>query len=123
MRCSTLLNSRLWTLPDTESGKQFTIALPWDSTVQSVILAFARAQCHHIDGRVDYIVMGGLGDRIRSFITENPADTNERCQAPSRKSPNSCHAIIDAHKIKIKASDADDPNNAQMLIIEDTNLN
>jgi hypothetical protein len=50
-------------LPDTESGKQFTIVLPWDSTVQSVMLAFVRARCHHIDGRVNYIVMGGPGCR------------------------------------------------------------
>lgn len=74
VRCSTWLNSKPWTLPDPKSGKQFKIVLPWDGTVQSVILA-SRGLGVNTLPVAWYVAMGSLGDRIESFITENSADT------------------------------------------------
>ena len=44
------------------------MVLPFDPIVQPKIIAFIKALCRHFDGKLDYIVMGGLGYKTETYM-------------------------------------------------------
>src|SRR5581483_4055220 len=96
------LQATRWRLPETDGGNAFEIVLPWDSSVQGHLLSFIEAHCKHLDGRVDYIVMTGLGCRIESFITPDPANIGLDMATAVALWKESCSEIIEAYAYTLK---------------------
>lgn len=57
----------------TPKGETAQIVLPFDPVVQPKMLAFVAAACKALDGQVDYITMGELGQKTESYMPL-PAD-------------------------------------------------
>jgi hypothetical protein len=91
------LSAKQYPLPMTRSGKKRALILPWDPAVQPALLAFVKALCAHVDGKVDYLAMGGLGAVIESYICRDPATIGLTMDEATAKWTSSCNAIIDAH--------------------------
>ena len=91
------LTAKQYSLPVTRSGNKRSILLPWDPDVQPALLAFVKALCAHVDGKVDYLAMGGLGAVIESYICRDPATIGLTMDEATAKWTASCNAIIDAH--------------------------
>lgn len=91
------LTAKQYRLPPTRSGHTRSLVLPWDPDVQPALLAFIKALCAHVDGKVDYIAMGGLGVIIESYICPNPATIGLTMEEATAKWTSSCNAIIEAH--------------------------
>ncbi len=91
------LKAKQYSLPVTRSGNKRSIVLPWDPDVQPALLAFVKALCAHVDGKVDYLAMGGLGAVIESYICPDPATIGLTMDEATAKWTASCNAIIDAH--------------------------
>ena len=91
------IKAKQYSLPVTRSGNKRSIILPWDPDVQLALLAFVKALCAHVDGKVDYLAMGGLGAVIESYICRDPATIGLTMDEAVAKWTASCNAIIDAH--------------------------
>jgi len=91
------LPAKRWPLPATDSGNVRSIVKPWDSVVKPKLLNFIKALCKHVDGKADYIAMGGLGAVIESYITPDPADIEESITDACTHWVKSCQSIIDTH--------------------------
>jgi hypothetical protein len=91
------IEAKQYSLPMTRSGNKRSIILPWDPDVQPAALAFVKALCAHVDGKVDYLAMGGLGAVIESYICRDPATIGLTMDEAVAKWTASCNAIIDAH--------------------------
>ena len=91
------MTAKQYSLPVTRSGNKRSILLPWDPEVQPAVLAFVKALCAHVDGKVDYLAMGGLGAVIESYICPDPATIGLSMDEATAKWTASCNAIIDAH--------------------------
>ena len=91
------LKAKEYSLPATRSGNKRSLILPWDPEVQPALLAFVKALCQHVDGKVDYLAMGGLGVVIESYICRDPATIGLTMDEAVAKWTASCNAIIDAH--------------------------
>ncbi len=91
------LKAKQYSLPVTRSGNKRSIILPWDPEVQPALLAFVQALCAHVDGKVDYLAMGGLGAVIESYICPDPATIGLSMEEAVAKWTASSNAIIDAH--------------------------
>jgi len=44
------------------------MVLPWDAVAQPKIIAFITALCQHLDGKLDYMAMGGLGYKTETYM-------------------------------------------------------
>ena len=51
----------------TKMGKD-PMVLPWDPIVQPKIIAFIKAFCLHFEGKLDMVVMGGIGYKTESYM-------------------------------------------------------
>lgn len=91
------LQAKRWPLPATDSGNERIIVKPWDKDVKPKLINFIKALCKHVDRKVDYIAMGGLGAVIESYITPDPADIEESEEDACTHWTNSCQSVIDAH--------------------------
>lgn len=91
------LQARRWVMPETGGGHDRTIVLPWDTYAQPAILAFCKALCRHVDGKVNYIAMGGLGAVIESYICPDPATVEETMTTGLVKWSLAVNAIIETH--------------------------
>ncbi len=91
------LKAKLYSLPVTRSGNKRSIILPWDPDVQPALLAFVKALCQHVDGKVDYLAMGGLGAVIESYMCPNPDTIGLTMDEATAKWIASCNTIIDTH--------------------------
>lgn len=91
------LTAKQYSLPVTRSGNKRSIILPWDHDVQPALLAFVKALCAHVDGKVDYLAMGGLGAVIESYICPDPATIGLTMDEAVAKWTASSNEIIDAH--------------------------
>ena len=91
------VTAKQYPLPVTRSGNKRSVILPWDPAVQPALLAFVKALCAHVDGKVDYLAMGGLGVVIESYICRDPATIGLTMDEATAKWTSSCNAIIDAH--------------------------
>ncbi len=91
------LTAKQYQLPAMRSGKKRSLVLPWDPDVQPALLAFIKALCAHVDGKVDYLAMGGLGVIIESYICPNPATIGLTMDEATAKWTASCNTIIEAH--------------------------
>jgi len=91
------LKAKQYNLPTTRSGKTRSLVLPWDPDVQPLLLAFIKALCAHVDGKVDYVAMGGLGVIIESYICPNPATIGLTIEEATAKWSANCNAVIEAH--------------------------
>ena len=91
------LTAKQYSLPVTRSGNKRSILLPWDPDVQPALMAFVKALCPHVDGKVDYLAMGGLGAVIESYICPDPATIGLTMDEATAKWTASCNAIIGAH--------------------------
>ncbi len=91
------VKAKQYSLPITRSGNKRSIILPWDPEVQPALLAFVKALCAHVDGKVDYLAMGGLGVMIESYITPDPGTIGLTMDEAVAKWTASSNAIIDAH--------------------------
>jgi hypothetical protein len=91
------LTAKQYSLPVTRSGNKRSIILPWDPDVQPALLAFVKALCAHVDGKVDYLAMGGLGIIIESYISRDPATIGLTMDEATAKWTSSCNAVIDTH--------------------------
>ena len=65
--------------------------------MQPALLAFVKALCAHVDGKVDYLAMGGLGAVIESYICRDPDTIDLTMDEAVAKWTASSNAIIDAH--------------------------
>jgi hypothetical protein len=91
------MKAKEYSLPVTRSGNKRSIILPWDPEVQPALLAFVKALCAHVDGKVDYLAMGGLGAVIESYMCRDPATIGLTMDEAVAKWTASCNAIIDTH--------------------------
>ena len=91
------LRAARWLLPPTGSGNVFSIVKPWDPVVKPKLLNFIKALCKHVDGKVDYIAMGGLGVVIESYITPDPADIGESMTEACANWVKSAQSVVDTH--------------------------
>jgi hypothetical protein len=59
-----------------KDGSGSSMSLPWDTVFQSKYLPFIRAMGKRYDGNptLGYIVMGGLGQNIESYLSKSSAD-------------------------------------------------
>lgn len=91
------VTAKQYPLPSTRSGNKRSVILPWDPAVQPALLAFVKALCAHVDGKVDYLAMGGLGVVIESYICRDPATIGLTMDEATAKWTASCNAIIEGH--------------------------
>ena len=57
--------AKLYTSPNFKKGP---MVLPFDPVAQPALLAFIKALCLHLDGKVDYITMGGMGYKTETYM-------------------------------------------------------
>lgn len=91
-----------YNLPSTASDHSRTIILGWDPKVQPRLLAFFKALCLHVDGKVDYIAMGGLGAVVESYICDDPATIGLSETDAIAAWTGSADAIIEVHAANLK---------------------
>lgn len=86
----------------TNPGKGLMI-LPFDPAVQPKLLEFIKQLCLHLDGKVDYITMGGFGYKTESYMPL-PADIGYPATATDFISAwvNSANLQIDTHAQNLK---------------------
>lgn len=99
------LKATTYDLPETPSGHGRTVILPWDGLVLPRLVAFMKALCLHVDGKIDYLAMGGLGVVIESYITPDPeAALGLELPDAIAKWTSSCNAIIQVHADNLKST-------------------
>ena len=78
------------------------MVLPWDPLVQPWIIAYIKAFCLHFDGKLDYVVIGGLGFKTETYMPL-PADIGLDMTIPAFIAAwiNSSNLFIDTYTLNL----------------------
>ena len=81
------------------------MVLPFDALVQPKIIAYITALCLHFDGKLDYIVMGGLGYKTETYMPL-PADIGLNMSIASYTTAwiNSSDLLIDKYNQNLRTT-------------------
>lgn len=97
----------VYDLKSDKHGGSREMILPWDSVGQTYILRYIKALTQHVDGKVNYVVAGGIGYQVEiSFPSPDdttppiPLSLDEEIAAWTK----SANTVIDAYGAGLKQS-------------------
>ena len=74
------------------------MVLPWDPVAQPKIIAYIQAFCQHFDGKLNYVVIGGLGYKTETYMPL-PSDIGLNMSIADYTTAwvNACDLLIDTY--------------------------